>query len=73
MQDGDVAKALHAQLRAAFDASGLTMGQVLALSGLECDESSLGRKLNGKQLLRADECEALAAALRVKITTGRAA
>lgn len=66
-------KPLHKQLREAFDASGLTMGQLLALSKLACDESSLGRKLNGKQLLRSNECEALAAALHVKIATGRAA
>lgn len=68
-----MAKTLRQQLREAFDASGMTMTQLRTLSGLDVDESSLGRKLNGHQSLRDFEIEAFARALRVRVSTGRRA
>jgi hypothetical protein len=68
-----VAKSLREQLREAFDASGLTIVQLRSLAGLGCDGSSLSRKLSGHQSLRDFEIEALALALRVRISTGRSA
>lgn len=72
MQSERVAKPLHEQLRAAFDGRDprLTMTELLSMSGLEVDESSLGRKLNGKQLMRTEECEAIARALGVTVVYG---
>jgi len=66
----DVRRSLHEQLQAAFAKSGMTLEQLLATAGLDIDTSSLSRKLSGKQLMRTDECEALAAALRVVVKTG---
>ena len=68
-----MAKSLREQLREAFTASGLTIGQLRALAGLDCDNSSLHRKLHGNQALRDVEIEALAKALRVRVSTGKRA
>lgn len=68
-----MARTLHQQLHDAWEASNLTLRELLLISGLEMDETSLGRKLDGKQALRTSEAEILAHALKVKITTGREA
>jgi len=70
-----MARTLREQLLDAWEASGLTLGQLLTLSGLDMDETSLSRKLRGseRQSLRTDEAEALATALRVRISAGREA
>lgn len=68
-----MARTLREQLHDAWTASGLTLREVLLLSGLEMDETSLGRKLGGSQSLRTEEAEAIANALRVRIIAGREA
>lgn len=54
---------LREQLRLALRQKGWTVAKLLDESGLRCDRSSLDRKINGRQLLRTEECQALAAAL----------
>ena len=66
-----MAKPIHEQLRIAWENSTLTLRQLLTLSGLPLDEGNLSRKLAGLQALRTSEAEALARALRTKITAGR--
>lgn len=68
-----MARTLREQLRDAWADSKLTLGDLLLLSGLEMDETSLGRKLSGQQSLRVEEAEALASALKIKISSGREA
>lgn len=68
---------LRDQLRIAFEEKvedeGWTMARLLHESGLTCDRSSLDRKINGHQLLRTEECQALADALaRTVAWTGHA-
>lgn len=61
---------LRQQLIDAFTASGLTLVDLVKLSGLDCSESTMSRKFSGEQPLRAEEIEALARALRVEVVTG---
>ena len=68
-----MARSLREQLRDAWSASGLTLRELLLLAGLDMDETSLGRKLSGAQSMRLEEGEALANALRVRISAGREA
>jgi hypothetical protein len=70
---GAMARSLQRQLWDAFEESGLTFDQLLRLADLDLDRASLSRKLRGKQTISAKECEAIAAALRVVITTGKVA
>lgn len=58
------------QLSEAFDASGLTLLDLIRRSGLECSVSTMSRKLNGEQTLRDTEIEALARALCVEVVAG---
>lgn len=60
------------QLRAAWEASELTLDQLLARAGLDMTRVSLSRKLRGEQILTTEECEALALALGVEVSTGAA-
>lgn len=62
---------LREKLHAAWKASGMTLGQLLVLSGLQMTEVSLGRKLGGKQTLRIEEGESIATALGVTASVGR--
>lgn len=61
------------QVRAAWKASGLTIGELLERSGLEMDRSNLQRRLsNGegkkpKTPLTTADCEALAIALGITL------
>lgn len=59
---------LRQQLAFALDAKGWTMSRLLDESGLDCDRSSLHRKIYGGQLLRTEECQVLAATLGVDLT-----
>jgi hypothetical protein len=59
---------MREQIRSAWVRSGLTLPDLLRLAGLEIDSTSLGRKLSGKQMLRLDEAEALARALKTTIS-----
>lgn len=52
---------------------GLTLDELIRLAKLSCSPDSLSRKLRGEQSLRSWEIEALAVALRVVVTTGKAA
>ena len=54
---------LRDQLRLALRKKGWTVARLLDESGLTCDRSSLDRKINGRQPLRTEECQAIAAAL----------
>lgn len=58
---------LRDQLRHALREKGWTVARLLDESGLECDRSSLDRKINGRQILRAEECQAIAAALNTQL------
>lgn len=60
-------KTIRQQLHAAWEASGLTMGELLKRAKLDMDETSLGRKLDGKQSLRIEEAEAIARALKIAL------
>lgn len=60
-------KSLIEQLWAAFQAKGWTTAQLLERSKLDCDLSSLNRKMRGRQKTSTEECQALAAALEVTI------
>jgi transcriptional regulator with XRE-family HTH domain len=62
---------LREQLHTAWKESGLTLVQLLEKSGLDVTFVSLSRKLRGKQMLSADECEALARALGVELAAGK--
>ncbi len=73
MHYGAMAKSLDAQLFEAWDRSSLTLGELRAKAGLDCDDTSLGRKLRGKQILTTKEAEALATALHVRLAFGREA
>lgn len=68
-------RSLTEQLSAAHRASGLSVGELLAKSGLELERSSLQRKLSGDLRLNIEEAEAIAKVLGVKIVldTGAAA
>jgi hypothetical protein len=68
-----MSRSLQRQILAAFDQSGLTIDELIRLAGLEMDPASLSRKLRGKQAMRTTECEVLAKALRVVVSTGRSA
>lgn len=56
-------KSLPEQLRAALEVKGWTIPQLLEASGLDCDRTSLHRKLHGKQKLSTDEAQKLASLL----------
>ncbi len=58
---------LRDELRAAMAEKGYTYAQLLAESGIDCDISSLNRKLNGGQGLEAKEGLALARVLGVRV------
>lgn len=62
---------LREKLHAAWKASGMTLKQLLVLTGLRMSEVSLGRKLGGHQTLRIGEAEVLAVALGVTASVGR--
>jgi hypothetical protein len=68
-----MARSLQGQLLAAFERSGLTIEELIRLANLDMNPASLSRKLRGKQVLFATECEALAVALRVVVQTGKRA
>lgn len=68
-----MSRSLQRQIQAAFDASGLTIEELIRLANLEMNTASLSRKLRGKQAMRTTECEALAKALRIVVTAGRSA
>lgn len=53
-------KTIAEQLRGALTARGWSVQKLLDESGLECDRSSLQRKLSGDQKLATDEAERLA-------------
>lgn len=56
----------RSDLRAAIKSKGYTRQRLLEESGLDCDLSSLNRKLNGFQTLDGEEAAKLAAVLDVK-------
>jgi len=64
---------LQQQFREAHRRSGLTLLQLLERSGLPITLGSLSRKLRGKQMLRSEECEALAKALDFTASVGQGA
>ena len=66
-----MARSIQDQLNDAFTRSDLTLGELLRLTGLECSEDSLSRKLRSKQSLRTSEAEAIAKALRIEVTAGK--
>ena len=51
------------QLHAAMEAKGWSVPMLLKVSGLDCDRSSLQRKLTGAQKLSTDEAQRLAEVL----------
>lgn len=59
----DDVKSLAEQLHAAMVAKGWSVPRLLEESGLECDRTSLHRKLKGEQKLSTEEAQALANAL----------
>lgn len=59
---------LRQQLAFALDSKGWTMSRLLSESGLDCDRSSLHRKIYGGQLLRVEECQVLAKTLGIELT-----
>jgi len=69
-------KSIQQQLLAAYTAKvegeGLTLLELKRLADLKCSADSLSRKLRGTQSLRSYEIEAIARALRVEVTAGRA-
>lgn len=60
------------QLRSAWERSGLTLDQLLKLSGLSIERVSLSRKLSGKRGLRDREIHALAGALGIVVASAPA-
>ena len=68
-----MAKSIQQQLADAFEQRGLTLLELKRLADLECSPDSLSRKLRGLQSLRSTEVEAIAKALRVEVTAGKAA
>jgi hypothetical protein len=65
---------LQEQLYKEFERSGMSVGVLLRMSGLELDRSSLSRKLRGHQPISTVELEVLCAALRMEVRySGRAA
>jgi ribosome-binding protein aMBF1 (putative translation factor) len=55
------------QIRVAFEASGLSIPELLERAGLEMNRSSLGRKLSGELEMWTWEAEALAKALGITL------
>lgn len=55
------------QIRDAFESAGISVADLLALSGLDLDRSSLQRKLTGDSPMKTSEAEALANALRISL------
>lgn len=66
-------KALHQQVYLAFEASGLTVVKLAALSGLGLDPSVVSRKLRGKTPMTTVECEAFVKVLRSAVRYGHRA
>lgn len=60
-------KSLAEQLHAAMTAKGWSIPRLLKESGLKCDRTSLQRKLRGKQVLDAEEIQALVNVLEVNV------
>lgn len=60
-------QSLAEQLLAAMKGRDWSVSRLLEISGLECDRSSLHRKLHGKQALSADEIQALVNALGITV------
>jgi len=60
-------RSIARQLRDAWIESGLSLEELLAKSKLELDISSFSRKLAGKQVMRIEEAEAIAVALKSSI------
>jgi len=59
---------LREKIRTAIRRRGYTHDRLLLESGLECDVSSLNRKINGLQALEGHEARALAAVLHVRVS-----
>lgn len=55
------------QLLDAWEGSDLTLEELLVKAKLDCDFTSLSRKLHGKQILTTDEAEAIAQVLKASI------
>ena len=74
---GRMARNLQQQLLDAYttkkERDGLTLDELIRLASLTCSPDSLSRKLRGEQSLRSGEIERIASALRVVVTTGKAA
>ena len=60
-------KTLAEQLLVAFKAKEWSVPELLRRSKLECDRTSLYRKLHGQQKLSTEECERLAEVLGITI------
>ena len=60
-------RALHEQLRDAWEKSELTLDELAEQAGMKQSQGSISRKLNGKQKLFTDEAEALARVLGVTL------
>ena len=74
VQDSGMRKSLLQQIQDAWEIAhgdGLTMVELLRRSKLALDVSVLSRKLSGAVALRTEECESLAAALGVEVSTGK--
>lgn len=59
---------LRVALSEAYQASGLTLQDLIDRSGLQLTIVSLSRKLRGNQVLRLDEAQKLAAALGLSLS-----
>lgn len=68
-----MARTIDQQLLDAFRERGITLGALRKLADLKCSEDSVSRKLRGTQVLFTREAEAMAKALRVRVTFGREA
>lgn len=64
---------IHGQLHQAWQASDLTLRELLAKSGLPLTIVSLSRKLRGLQVMSTAEASLLAAALGVVVSTSNQA
>lgn len=63
-----MSKAIAAQLRDAWIASGLTLPELNERAELSFGADNLSRKLSGKQVLSTEDAEAIADALGVTLT-----
>jgi hypothetical protein len=63
----ELVKTIAEQLLKAFQATAWSLAELLERTQLDCDVTSLGRKLHGKQKLWSAEADALATALGLAI------